>query len=427
MRTPARAIGVALAALAVTLMLAAQASAMTISSFSLKPDTTAAGGHPNLTISTGFAGGDAKNLILHLPPGLVGNPSAATLCSQSDFASESCASSSVVGSISANVALLGLLPTTVSGQIFNLQPVSGEPARFGFLLRAVPLPLGHLPTDVMMQSPVTVRTNDFGLDSTLTNIPNSVAGLPLTISGVSLTLNSHAAKGPFTQNPTSCNPANATVDVVGYDGTQSTASSSFTPTACAALPFAPSVTATIGGRGGTAAGAHPLLDSVISQPTGQATISAVRVLLPATVSVNFTALKHVCPLAQFLAGTCPSSSQVGTAVAVSPLLSTPLIGRVLVAWTPGAALPGLVVQVRGALPVTLIGAVDFVGSRARNTFSNIPDVPLSRFDLRLSGGRTGLLTNSKDLCKSVSRVGVTLTGHNGKVRNAPTTARVSGC
>jgi hypothetical protein len=427
MRTRARAIGVALAALAVTLTFAAQSSAMTISSFSLTPDTTAAGGHPSVAISTGFAGGDAKDLILHLPPGLVGNPAAATLCTQSDFASESCASSSVVGSISANVALLGLLPTTVSGQIFNLQPTGSEPARFGFLLRAIPLPLGHLPTDVMMQSPITVRTNDFGLDSTLTNIPNSVGGLPLTISGVSLTLNSRAARGPFTQNPTSCKPATTSVDVVGYDGTRSSASTSFTPTACAALPFAPSVAATIGGRGGTADGAHPLLDSVISQPTGQATISSVRVLLPATVSVNFTALKHTCQLPQYEANACPANSQVGSAIAVSPLLAKPLNGRVIVAMTPGASLPSLVVQVRGALPVTLVGTVDFVGARARNTFSNIPDVPLSRFELRINGGRNGLLTNNKNLCKSVSRVGVTLTGHNGKVRNAPTTARVSGC
>ncbi len=427
MRTPARAIGAALLALAFTLLIAAQASAMTISSFSLKPDTTAAGGHPNLAISTAFAGGNAKDLVLHLPPGLVGNPAAATLCSQSDFASESCASSSVVGSISANVALLGLLPTTVGGQIFNVQPTGSEPARFGFLLRALPLPLGRLPTDVMMQSPITVRPTDFGLDSTLTNIPDSVGGLPLTISGVTLTLNSRAAKGPFTQNPTSCKLARTTVDVVGYDGTHSTASSSFTPTACAALPFAPSVAATIGGRGENATGAHPLLDSVITQPTGQATISAVRVLLPATVSVNFTALKHTCQLSQYLANACPASSQVGTAIAVSPLLSTPLRGRVIVAMTPGASLPSLVVQVRGAIPVTLVGSVDFVGARARNTFSNVPDVPLSRFELRLNGGQNGLLTNNGNLCKSVSRVGVTLTGHNGKVRNSTVTARVNGC
>jgi uncharacterized repeat protein (TIGR01451 family) len=78
-----------------------------------------------------------KDLSFNLPPGLVGNPNAATQCSEVDFAAlveetNLCPPSSVVGvaTVVANEPSVRVITQTVP--VFNLVPAQGEPARFGF-------------------------------------------------------------------------------------------------------------------------------------------------------------------------------------------------------------------------------------------------------------------------------------------------------
>jgi len=63
-----------------------------ISSFSVTPASTQAAGHPNVQINTMFSGADdnLRNLTVHLPAGLVGNPNAATKCTQAQFDADNC-------------------------------------------------------------------------------------------------------------------------------------------------------------------------------------------------------------------------------------------------------------------------------------------------------------------------------------------------
>src|SRR5438128_3982903 len=85
-----------------------------------------------------------RDFIFHLPPGVIGNPTAVETCSESDFAAVQnlknlCPASSVLG-----VAVLHILEPQTFGDavlavpVFNLEPrraaegVPGEPARFGF-------------------------------------------------------------------------------------------------------------------------------------------------------------------------------------------------------------------------------------------------------------------------------------------------------
>ena len=78
-----------------------------------------------------------KDLSFQLPPGLVGNPNAATQCTMTDFAllveeANLCPPSSAVGvaSVVAHEPLDNVIIKTVP--VFNLVPSVGEPARFGF-------------------------------------------------------------------------------------------------------------------------------------------------------------------------------------------------------------------------------------------------------------------------------------------------------
>src|SRR6185436_16110966 len=62
-------------------------AAVDVSSFAVTPSTTAASGHPNLTIAVRFAqpASGVKDLAVHLPAGLTANTSAFAYCSRADL------------------------------------------------------------------------------------------------------------------------------------------------------------------------------------------------------------------------------------------------------------------------------------------------------------------------------------------------------
>jgi hypothetical protein len=79
-----------------------------------------------------------RDLTFHLPPGLVGNPNAATQCTMTAFSAllfeaNLCPPSSVVGvaTVTANEPKV-LKVFSKAAPVFNLVPAQGEPARFGF-------------------------------------------------------------------------------------------------------------------------------------------------------------------------------------------------------------------------------------------------------------------------------------------------------
>ncbi len=86
-----------------------------------------------------------RDLRFHLPPGLVGDPSAVAQCPQADFeaitpteAINLCPADTAVGVAALVVndpVPLGFVPFTVP--VFNLEPDQGEPARFGFEFQGV--------------------------------------------------------------------------------------------------------------------------------------------------------------------------------------------------------------------------------------------------------------------------------------------------
>jgi len=201
---------------------------------------------------------------------------------------------------------------------------------------------------------------------------------------------------------------------------------SFTPTGCSNLPFAPKLTGTIGGRGQTRPGASPALTTTVSVGLGQANPRRIQVILPASTVAS---TGHPACTARDLAhGTCPPASVVGSATAVSPLLRAPLRGPVILAFSE-SELANLVIELRGAVPVTLVGKVRFAGAQLSNVFDGIPDVPLSTFALSIKGGPGGLLRNSADLCApgAATAVAGSFLAHSGASVKRNTPLRVVGC
>ena len=114
-----------------------------------------------------------RNLSFRLPPGLIGNPTAATQCTMANFfalvlETNLCSPSSVVGvaSLTANEPkTVKVFTKTVP--VFNLVPAQGEPARFGF--------------EVIGKVPIVIDTSvrsgkDYGVVASVSNA-TQVAGL----------------------------------------------------------------------------------------------------------------------------------------------------------------------------------------------------------------------------------------------------------
>jgi hypothetical protein len=400
---------------------AAPAHAFEVGVPAAAPANPKAGQHSDVKLRIELSGGQVKDVDIHFPPGLVGDPNATVRCTHAQFEANSCPPDTRLGASRTEATLLGL-PQTLDGDIFNLQPRGEEPARLGILIRP---PVG---SPIRLESPVTSRPSDGGLDSTLRDLPNQFAGFSTTITALDVTLLGTAPTGrPFMQNPTSCGTATTVVEARSYAGDSAQGRGSYESVACRELPFAPTFQAVAGAAGRTAGGSHPPLTTVVGQPRGQANVKRVAVKLPGDVGVDSDRLMRACPQADFDRGACAPTARIGDATAITPLLSSPLAGPVT--FVAGAApLPELVLSLRGPLSLTLRGATSFVPGGQLTTFAGIPDVPLSRFELRFLGGEEGLLKASRDLCEAPApQFEATFTSHAETQHSTVVPARVEGC
>ncbi len=124
---------------------------------------------------------DTKDVLVHLPPGLLGNPVGLTQCTDAELAGSEqaveskCPVTSVVGTIHVDTDLeFGYEDFTTP--LFNMTTPSNMPARFGFSLGGVPVTL----------SGTVSNGGDFGVTITSADIPIAIAvsGFRITFWGV---------------------------------------------------------------------------------------------------------------------------------------------------------------------------------------------------------------------------------------------------
>jgi hypothetical protein len=411
-----------LAALCLALLAPAAARAdITVSNVQAKPADTKAGANSDFTLSFDLGGSETiRDLDVNLPPGLLGNPNNATRCTQAQFSSDSCPATSQVGTQTVNVTAGALVNSDAQGQVFNLVPDKPEPAQFGIKLDT-PLGTQHLKSDA------TVRA-DGGLTSTIRGIPNMLGIFPLHVNSISLTLQGKSgANKPFMMNPTSCDVHTTAVHATGYGDSTADGQGSFTPTACDALPYAPALTATVGAKGQTAKGSGPPLVTTITQAAGESASKSTKVTLPPVLAPNPMVIGNVCRETDYNADSCPPQSQVGTATAVTPLLSEPLTGPVRLVENPRGALPVLVVYLNGVFSTRLVGEISVAAGGIATTFSGLPDSPISSLRLAFSGGSGGQFTAGADLCSTPVDITAEFLSQSGKTVTPSTLAKVIGC
>jgi uncharacterized repeat protein (TIGR01451 family) len=363
-----------------------------------------------------------SSLSLTLPPGLLGRLAGTALCpdatlvgaaSKSGYeeqASPSCPAASQVGSVDV-LAGAGPVPYHARGTAYLAGPYKGGPLSLAIVTPAAagPYDLGT----VVVRSALRVDPETAQITAVSDPIPHILQGIPLDVRSIALSLD----KPQFTLNPTSCDPMSFAGQLSLTQGASAALSSPFQVGGCNALAFKPKLAIKLAGQ--TKRTGHPALSAVATFAPTDANTKRVQVTLPRSEFLDQAHIGTVCTRVQFAASQCPAASIYGEAIATTPLLDQPLSGPVYLR-SSSHELPDLVVALHGQVDVVLAGRVDSVKGAIRNTFEATPDAPVSRFVLKMRGGKKGLLINSADLCKltpSQTRATVEMDGQNGKVHD----------
>jgi hypothetical protein len=394
--------------------------------FAAGTTSATAGGHSPLAIGLTRRDGEQEptSLDLALPEGLTGKLAGVPYCPQAGIdrararersgagrlerESLSCPAASRIGSLGI-AAGFGPEPIHVSGDVYLAGPYEGAPLSSVAIVPVVagPLDLG----DAVIHSPLYVDPETVQLSVKSDPIPTVLGGIPLKLRAVSIEVD----RPGFTVNPTSCEPKSVSAVVAGSSGAVTAPASRFQVGGCGRLKFKPKLA--LGFSGATGRNGHPALTATLTQARGQANIAAVSVALPRSEFLDQAHIRTVCTREQFRADRCPRRAIYGRAEAITPLLDHPLQGPVYLR-SSSHRLPDLVVALRGPdsqpIEVDLQGRIDSFRGGLRSRFELVPDAPLSKFVLRMQGGRKGLLVNSRNLCAKPTRATVRLVGQNGK-------------
>jgi hypothetical protein len=111
----------------------------------------------------------------------------------------------------------------------------------------------------------------------------------------------------------------------------------------------------------------------------------------------------------------------------TPLSATPLTGRVVVVSAGGSNVPSLAVVLPSPFGITLTGSSSLTSQGFTQTFTNMPDVPLSKVVVNLDGGSDSLLVNGYALCGSSPTLNGSFTSQNAATSTASAPVAVSGC
>jgi len=386
------------------------------------------------------AGGDLKDIRVALPPGLIGNPTAASRCTPQEFNTQvgnlefprnACPDGSAVGLLYVKVEgkLLDAVP------VYNLVPPAEMPAQLGFQVQSVPF---YIDTEV--------RTgDDYGVTGYLPDLSQvkRAVGATLTLWGVPADASHDRLRGscligggslgscpagvaakPFLRLPTSC--AGPLTTEMNFDTWTSPgvlleeSSVGGLPGECAALDFTPTITVqpdtTVAD---SPTGLHVDLhvpQSEDSSGLAEADLKDATVTLPAGMVVNPSQANGLlgCPLEgpegvnlkSSEPAHCPNASKIGSVEVDTPLLEKPLKGAVYVAQqgnagsaqgsNPFGSLLAIYVVVEGSgVVVKLAGEVkaDPNTGQLTTTFLENPQLPFEDFKLEFfDGPRAALIT-----------------------------------
>lgn len=399
-------------------------------SYTAKSDSTKAGRYSPFRVHIGRNDGqqELKRVDVTLPKGLTGNLSGIPYCSASaldaavhssgraEIASPSCPSASRIGTTSTTSGT-GSNPVTLGGDAYLAGPYKGAPLSMAAITPAVsgPFDLGTVLVRVALNvDPETARIN-----AVSDAIPDVFGGVKLDIRSIDVNVD----RSKFMLNPTNC-AAQATAGTINGGGANPASSSAwssysvsapFRASQCNKLGFRPKLfTRLSGGKGVTQRAKHPKLRAILEARKNDANVARSALVLPHALFLDQGNIRTVCTRPQLASDTCPKASIYGHAEARSPLLDGKLKGPVYLV-SSDHELPDLLANLRGQVNIHLRGVITSPNGGIKTVFASTPDVPVSKFILRMKGGRKkGLLVNSRNLCAGRLSSYMNMKGQNGK-------------
>jgi hypothetical protein len=408
--------------------------------------------NPNPALGMAWPVEATRDVYVDLPPGLIGNPTAADTCTVAELTNGAdfqprplCVPSAQIGTVMVRLNAFGSNFVFGPLPLFNMVPPPGVPARLGFDV------LGTL---VMMDA--KLRTgSDYGVTVAVKNISEGidVAGTTATIWGVPSdrshdhdracpgrvppqngggSCESDAPPNAFLRLPTACTEPGAGLetsvridswvhpgvfqsrsflshDLPGYPYAPADWGPPRGIEGCDAVPFdptfsaAPDAAATAGEPAGFSFDVG--LPQSDAAPVGESDLRRAVVTLPEGVRVNPSSADglQACGSAQIALDsdtepTCPDAAKIGTVRIVTPVLDSPLDGGVYLATpfaNPFGSLVALYVVARGPgilLKIPGQASMDPSTGQITTSFDNTPQAPFSQMHLTLKGGPRAALT-----------------------------------
>jgi hypothetical protein len=396
-------------------------------------------------------GGDLKDVVLELPPGLAIDPLATPRCDAEAFASinattgeDGCPNASAVGVVAMeNVAPDKLTERKVSDfPLYDLVAPAGVPAQFGFDVAGVAVYLT-----------ATVRTGgDYGLTVTMAGIPQAahVLGSAVTLWGVPAESAHDPERGDCVESHGACPAGVAPAPLVTLPGQCTTgpttslradswqeagqftalASDPLTAggaplTACGALGFGPLFHAQVEAAA-TDTPTGLKLDVQLPQneePSGlgEADLEEALIVLPPGMRLNLSRAGALvgCPLegaegidlSSSEPGHCPAASKIGSVSVTTPLVAEALQGGIYLAQqgnlagngtNPFGSLLALYLVAEGSgvtlkLPVEVVANPEtgqltlHLGPDPLTGQAFAPQLPLAELEMAFSGSQQAVL------------------------------------
>jgi len=381
---------------------------------------------------------ELKGVDVTLPKGLTGKLAGIPYCPETaidalpgrsgadERANPSCPADSRLGAVTTKSGT-GAHPLQLGGNAYLAGPYKGAALSLVTITPAIagPFDLGN----VVVRVALNVEPETAQIHAVSNVLPDIYGGAKLDLRSIDVDIN----RDQFMINPTNC-AAQATTGTINGGGADPANPATFSSyavtdpfqaTECNKLGFKPKLKVTLNGP--TKRAKNPRLTAVLNAKNGQANVLRTALTMPHSLFLDQGHIGTVCTRPQLASHTCPKGSVYGHAEAKSPLLAEKLQGKVFLV-SSNHELPDLLVDLRGQVEIYLRGVISSKNGGLKTVFNNVPDVPVSRFALKMKGGKKSLLVNSTNTCAKPQRAKLNIKGQNGKqVKNNKFTLNIASC
>ena len=315
---------------------------------------------------------------------------------------------------------MGSALTYVPGQLYLAGPYKGDPLSVISVTPAVAGPFDAGTVVVRLALTLNPKTAEVEVDGANSDpIPHILKGIVLKLRDLRV----YVDRPNFTLNPTSCDESSAKATLFGSyldvfnpaDDVPVDLSTRYQAANCLNLGFKPKLTLNL--KGGTKRGGHPGLRAIYTPRKGDANVEGLVVSLP-QIGVPRPG-PHQDDLHQgpVRGKELPQGIPVRLRQGMDPIAGR-AAARTGLPRSSSHKLPDLIFDLKGLVDVEVATRIDSANGGIRATVEDAPDAPITKVDLKMQGGKKGLIVNSRNLCGHISKANAAFSAHNGKQLSA---------